>query len=150
MSSLRRRLCAFLLAALLIPAFSAGKARAQGQCQGMQRGGMSSRQSNAMLRSGQQGANLRTTVPQGSTGLTQGSSLLTAGGQQQTSLQATTQQQATLQAAVNQATALLNTAQQQGASQSQINQLTLLQQQLTLLLAASQQQAAAGGLALTR
>jgi hypothetical protein len=141
MSSIRRRVFVFLLAAMLIPAFSAGQAQAQ--CQGGGQRGMGARQSNGSMRAGRQGNNLQTgAVPQVSS--------LTGMTGQQSSLQGTAQQQATLQAAVNQATSLLDAAQQQGASQTQINQLTLLQQQLALLLASSQQQAVVGGLAATR
>jgi hypothetical protein len=123
MSLLGRRSFVFLLAAVLIPAFSAGEARAQ--CQGgSQRGQMNARSANSTLRTGRQGNNL-------TAGLQSGATL-------QTNL---TQQQNSLQTALAQTTALLNGAQQQGLSQAQINQLVTLRQQLAVLLAASQQQA---------
>jgi hypothetical protein len=147
MSSVRRQLFAALLSAVLVPALSAGQARAQ--CQGGSSSTASaSRQPSATLRAQRQMNSLQNTLLQG-TGLQSNlNGALSLNGLNvtgQASLQLTARQQLALQTALQQATLLLNSAQLQGASANRINQLAALQQQLAAILAAVQQ----GGTAAT-
>jgi hypothetical protein len=153
MSSVRRQLFVALLSAALVPAFSAGQARAQ--CQGsMQRSASTSRQGNAALRTQRQTNSLQSVLSQGGTGLqlnlNGGVSLNGLNLTGQAALQLTARQQAALQMALQQVTLLLNSAQLQGASTSRINQLAALQQQIAAALTAAQQGSAGASLSLSQ